>query len=82
MPVWMKLSVRLPLQVHTALSKEAKASAVSLNQLIVDRLNASVGGAYVTEDQANDGAILRRLKEVEERLDALEGKTRKAKTTL
>lgn len=46
MSVDTRITLRLPLAVHTALTKEAKAANVSLNQLIVDRLNASVGNPY------------------------------------
>lgn len=46
MSVGMRITLRLPLAVHTALAKEARETDVSLNQLIVDRLNASVGSPY------------------------------------
>ncbi len=74
MPVWMKMTLRLPLQVHKALSHEAQKTGTSLNQLIVDRLNASVGEVYVSEETANDGNLIRRLEVLEGRVTLLEGK--------
>jgi len=72
MTVWVKMTLRLPVQVHAALTDEVKEAGTSLNQLIVDRLNASVGGVYVREDEANDGRILPRLDAIEGRLDTIE----------
>lgn len=72
MTVWVKMTLRLPAQVHAALTDEVKEAGTSLNQLIVDRLNASVGGVYVREDEANDGRILPRLDVIEGRLDMIE----------
>lgn len=72
MTVWVKMTLRLPEPVHSALTAEVKEAGVSLNQLIVDRLNASVGGVYVREDEANAGRILPRLDAIEERLDVIE----------
>jgi hypothetical protein len=69
---WVKMTLRLPAQVHAALTDEVKEAGTSLNQLIVDRLNASVGGVYVREDEANDGRILPRLDAIEKRLDTIE----------
>ena len=46
MPVDMRITLRLPLAVHTALTREAKEADVSLNALIVDKLNASAGSPY------------------------------------
>jgi len=72
MTVWMKMTLRLPLQVHTALSDEAKRTGSSLNQVIVDRLNASVGGAYISEAEANDARLVQRVSDLEARVAALE----------
>ncbi len=72
MTVWVKMTLRLPEQVHVALTAEVKEAGTSLNQLIVDRLNASVGSVYMREDEANDGRILPRLNAIEERLDVIE----------
>lgn len=72
--VWMKMTLRLPSQVHKALSDEAQRKNTSLNQLIVDRLNSSVGEVYLSEKTANDGNLVRRLEELEARVSALEGK--------
>ena len=65
MTEWTKITLRLPVQVHTALSADAKERDTSLNQVIVDRLNRSLGGVYVTEEEANDGTILQRLSRLE-----------------
>lgn len=65
MTEWTKITLRLPLQVHTALAEDAKKQDKSLNQVIVDRLNRSLGGVYVSEEEANDGSILQRLARVE-----------------
>ncbi|MEC5293815.1 toxin-antitoxin system HicB family antitoxin [Aurantimonas sp. C2-6-R+9] len=46
MAVEMRITLRLPLPVHAALLREAKAASISLNQLIVERLNASAGSPY------------------------------------
>lgn len=62
MPVEMRITLRLPLAVHTALSKEAKESGTSLNTLIVERLNASVGNPYRGGEEAS----------VSDRVDTLE----------
>lgn len=43
MSVTVSITLRLPLGVHTALSKEAENAGSSLNQENVDRLNASFG---------------------------------------
>src|SRR4051812_3834256 len=69
---WTKITLRLPEQVHAALVEVAKDQATSLNQIIVDRLNQSLGGVYVSEAEANDGAIIRRLAAIEQRLEKLE----------
>jgi len=62
MPVEIRITLRLPLAVHTALTKEAKDANVSMNQLIVDRLNASTGNPYRGGAEAS----------VAERVDMLE----------
>lgn len=62
MPVEMRITLRLPLAIHTALTEEAKSIAVSLNQLIVDKLNTSVGSPYRGGAEAS----------VADRVDALE----------
>lgn len=67
------MTLRLPEQVHGALAQLAKETNNSLNQIIVDRLNRSLGGVYVSEAEANDGAILQRLAAIEQRLEKLEG---------
>ncbi|WP_168256477.1 toxin-antitoxin system HicB family antitoxin [Rhizobium laguerreae] len=72
MPVWTKMTLRLPLAVHTALTRAAQESDVSLNQLIVDRLNSSVGGAYVSEEEANSANLLERLDRLERQVSALQ----------
>lgn len=59
------MTLRLPVQVHAALVKDAKKRETSLNQVIVNRLNRSLGGVYVSEEEANDGSILQRLKAIE-----------------
>lgn len=65
MTEWTKMTLRLPVQVHTALADDAKKRDKSLNQVIVDRLNRSLGGVYVSEEEANDGMILERLSALE-----------------
>lgn len=72
MTEWTKMTLRLPEQVHGALAQLAKETNNSLNQIIVDRLNRSLGGVYVSEAEANDGTILQRLSAIEHRLDLLE----------
>lgn len=67
------MTLRLPEQVHSALVEDARERDTSLNQVIVDRLNRSLGGVYVSEAEANDGTILDRLTAIEQRLDKLEG---------
>jgi len=67
------MTLRLPQQVHAALVDDARERDTSLNQVIVDRLNRSLGGVYVSEAEANDGTILQRLSAIEHRLDLLEG---------
>lgn len=74
MAVWMKMTLRLPLQVHTALTAKARADNVSLNQLIVDRLNASLGGVYVSEEDANDANLIQRLDALESDVAAIKKK--------
>jgi len=73
MTEWTKMTLRLPAQVHAALVDDARERDASLNQVIVDRLNRSLGGVYVSEAEANDGMILQRLIAIERRLDLLEG---------
>ncbi|MEQ1938216.1 toxin-antitoxin system HicB family antitoxin [Mesorhizobium sp. CN5-321] len=73
MTEWTKMTLRLPEQVHAALVEDARERDTSLNQVIVDRLNRSLGGVYVSEAEANDGTILDRLTAIEQRLDKLEG---------
>jgi hypothetical protein len=73
MTEWTKMTLRLPEQVHAALVDDARERDTSLNQVIVDRLNRSLGGVYVSEAEANDGTILQRLSAIEHRLDLLEG---------
>jgi hypothetical protein len=72
MTEWTKMTLRLPEQVHAALVEDARERDTSLNQVIVDRLNRSLGGVYVSEAEANDGTILQRLSAIEHRLDLLE----------
>lgn len=78
MPVDMRITLRLPLAVHTALTKEAKAADVSLNQLIVDRLNASVGNPYRGGAEATVADRVDVLEAdvaaIKDRLKALEGR--------
>jgi hypothetical protein len=62
MGVEMRITLRLPLAVHSTLSREAKEANVSLNQLIVDRLNVSAGSPYRGGTEAS----------VADRVDALE----------
>lgn len=73
MTEWTKMTLRLPEQVHAALVADARERDTSLNQVVVDRLNRSLGGVYVSEAEANDGTILQRLSAIERRLDLLEG---------
>lgn len=79
MTEWTKMTLRLPEQVHAALAQVAKETSSSLNQIIVDRLNRSLGGVYVSEAEANDGTILQRLSAIEHRLDLLEGGSQSVK---
>jgi hypothetical protein len=72
MPILMKMTLRLPLQVHTALTEEAKETGNSVNQIIVDRLNVSLGGVYVGEKEANEENFASRLRDLEARVVALE----------
>lgn len=77
MPVWVKMTLRLPHQIHSALSKiVADDDGRSLNQEIIDRLNASLGGVYVSEEQANDANIIRRIERLEAEVKALKAKKR------
>jgi hypothetical protein len=71
MPIWTKMTLRLPLQVHTALSDEAKRADTSLNQVIVDRLNASLGGVYITEGEANEARVVQRIADLEKQVGTL-----------
>lgn len=66
------MTLRLPVQVHTALADDAKKQDKSLNQVIVDRLNRSLGGVYVSEEEANDGSILQRLAALENHMRKLD----------
>lgn len=77
MPVWMKITLRMPLQVHTALTNEAERDGKSLNQIIVDKLNASVGGVYIDEETANAANVIKRLDDLEKRLSLMERRLKK-----
>lgn len=70
MAVEMRVTLRLPLAVHTALTREAKSSKLSLNQLIVDRLNASLGNPYRGGVDADVADRVDRLESELERLRA------------
>lgn len=71
MPVFMKVTLRLPLSVHRAVNKAAEESGQSLNAEIVSRLNASLGNPYLSEKDANDD-VLYRLADLEARITQLE----------
>jgi hypothetical protein len=73
MPVEMRVTLRLPLAIHTALTTEAKSTAVSLNQLIVDKLNTSVGSPYRGGAEAS---IADRVDALESELEAIRGEIR------
>ncbi len=78
MPVWVKMTLRLPHQVHSALTDLLKDKPdTSLNQEIVDRLNASLGGVYVSEVQANDANVIRRIERLEAEVAKLKRQTSK-----
>jgi hypothetical protein len=67
MPVDVRITLRLPMAVHTALKREMnelkrKGADISLNQLIVDRLNAAAGNPYRGGEEAS----------VADRVDTLE----------
>lgn len=71
MPVFMKVTLRLPLSVHRAVNKAAKESGRSLNTEIVSRLNASLGNPYLSEKDTTDD-VLYRLADLEARITQLE----------
>lgn len=81
MPVFMKVTLRLPLSVHRAVSKAAEESGQSLNAEIVSRLNASLGNPYLSEKDANDD-VLYRLAEVEARITQLENQRSEKPTSM
>ena len=72
MPVDMRITLRLPLAVHTALTREAKEADVSLNALIVDKLNVSAGSPYRGGAEAN----------IADRVDLLEAEVAALKAKL
>jgi len=72
MTEWTKITLRLPELIHAALSEVAREGGQSLNQIIVDRLNRSLGGVYVTEAEANDGSILKRIDALEQAIRRLD----------
>lgn len=72
MPVFMKLTVRLPLSIHSALTRSSKETGKSLNAEVVDRLNQSFGGVYLRESAIEDDNIIKKISDLEARIAELE----------
>jgi hypothetical protein len=70
--LWTKITLRLPVKIHSALSKAADAGEKSLNQEIVDRLNRTLGNIYVSGDEANEQNVIERIGDLERRVAVLE----------
>jgi hypothetical protein len=71
MPVFMKVTLRLPLAVHRAVNKAAQESGRSLNTEIIERLNQSLGNPYLSEKKVDDDVMIR-ITDLEARVAELE----------
>ena len=72
MSMWVRFNLRLPRAVHSELAKSAKAGGRSVNAEIVERLNRSVGGVFITPDEIAEAGIAERFVKLEERVAELE----------
>lgn len=73
MAIDVRITLRLPLAVHTALKKESEDTSTSLNQLIVDRLNEAVGSPY---RGGADASVADRVDILESEVEALQAQLR------
>ena len=71
MPVHMKMTLRLPVAVYTAVNNAAKESGRSLNTEIMERLNQSLGNPYLSEKSVDDDVMIR-ITDLESRVTELE----------
>jgi hypothetical protein len=71
MPVHMKMTLRLPVAVYTAVNNAAKESGRSLNTEIMERLNQSLGNPYLSEKRVDDDVMIR-ITDLESRVAELE----------
>ena len=71
MPVHMKMTLRLPVAVYTAVNNAAKESGRSLNTEIMERLNQSLGNPYLSEKRVDDDVMIR-ITDLELRVAELE----------
>ncbi|GAA0594336.1 hypothetical protein [Paenochrobactrum glaciei] len=73
MAVDVRITLRLPLAVHTALKKESEETNTSLNQLIVDLLNQAAGSPYRGGTEAS---VADRVDLLESEVEALRAQLR------
>ncbi len=67
----MKMTLRLPVAVYTAVNNAAKESGRSLNTEIMERLNQSLGNPYLSEKSVDDDVMIR-ITDLESRVTELE----------
>jgi hypothetical protein len=67
----MKMTLRLPVAVYTAVNNAAKESGRSLNTEIMERLNQSLGNPYLSEKRVDDDVMIR-ITDLESRVAELE----------